>query len=79
MNEKCEKIYAELIDLIEALKQKEHCKHPEFQVRWLKKYESVKEKMNALCQDEFNLVEKEYSKWCIKQKNETTNIVRPTS
>jgi hypothetical protein len=79
MNENCKKVYFELIDLIEVLKQKDKCECPEFQIRWLKKCQSVRERVNQLCQDDFNSVEKEYLKWCNKQKNETTNTVRPTS
>ena len=64
MNEKLEKIFNDLVDLIEVLKQEEKCSCPKFQQVWSEKNKMIQDKIKLLSQEEFKMLEEHYKNNC---------------
>jgi hypothetical protein len=76
LNEKLEKLFNDLTDIIDVLRQQEKCGCDEFRGRWLKKHKDVQERLGELTQQEYEELNVLYTDWFKKQNYETANTLR---
>ena len=63
MSKEPQQLLEDFKDLITSLKNSDKCNNPDFQKRWCKKYQEVRDSINSLPQDESDELDNKYKEW----------------